>query len=151
MPEIDFTRFYPYKELTAHLRAICAEYPQLARMESIGQSHEGRDIWLVTLTNTATSPDTEKPAYWIDANTHAGEVTGGAVALYTIWYAASQYGQDEQVTRLLDNHALYILPRIAVDGAEKYLTTPHQLRTSTRRHPYDEDRPGLQPQHLDAD
>ena len=43
MPEIDFTRFYPYDEFTAHLRAICDEHPNVARMESIGQSHEGRD------------------------------------------------------------------------------------------------------------
>ena len=151
MPDIDFTRFYPYEEFTAHLRAICDEHPNVARMESIGQSHEGRELWLVTLTNTATGPDSEKPAYWIDANTHSGEVTGGAVALYTIWYVAAKYGSDPQVTRLLDEHTLYVLPRISVDGVEKYLTTPHLLRSSTRRYPYEDDQEGLYIEDIDGD
>src|SRR5438477_8716776 len=140
MPQIDFSHYYKYDEIRDFLDDVAREYPKLVSVSSIGKSYEGRDIILATLTNRETGPATEKPAYWIDANTHAGEVTGGAVALYTIWYAASQYGQDEQVTRLLDDHALYILPRIAVDGVEKYLTTPHSLRSSTRRYPYEEDR-----------
>jgi murein tripeptide amidase MpaA len=151
MPEIDFSHYYTYDELTTFVHTIAEEHPTLAQVESIGKSHEGRDIWLVTLTNLATGLAREKPAYWIDANTHAGEVTGSAVALYTIWYATSKHGTDEQVTRLLDNHALYILPRITVDGSEKYLTTPYMLRSSTRRYPYEEDREGLQPEDIDGD
>ena len=102
-------------------------------------------MWLVTLTNQETGPALEKPAYWIDGNTHAGEVTGSTVVLYTIWSYLSQYGRDAKITRVLDRHAIYLLPRISVDGAEKYLTTPYWLRSSTRLHPYVEERNGLSP------
>jgi hypothetical protein len=31
---------------------------------------------------------------------------------------------------LLETSAVYVLPRISVDGAERYLTTEHSLRSS---------------------
>ncbi len=151
VPEFDFSHYFRYDEIRGFLDAVARDYPQLVSISSIGRSYEGRDILLATLTNKDTGPDTEKPAYWIDANIHAGEVTGSAVALYTIAYYTHNYGKDERVTRLLDKYAVYVLPRLAVDGAEMYLTTPHFLRSSTRRYPYTEDREGLYPDDVDGD
>jgi murein tripeptide amidase MpaA len=142
--------YYTYDTLTRLLHELVAAHPTLATIESIGKSYEGRDLWLVTLTNQETGPALEKPAYWIDGNTHAGEVTGSTVVLYTIWSYLSQYGQDAKITRILDRHAIYLLPRISVDGAEKYLTSPYWLRSSTRLYPYIEERDGLSPADLDG-
>jgi len=74
MPQIAFDRFYRYSELTELLHAFAGEHPQLVAIESIGKSHEGRDIWLLTLTNAATGPASEKPAFWVDGNIHSTEV-----------------------------------------------------------------------------
>lgn len=142
--------YYTYDVLTKILHEFVEAYPQLAQLESIGKSLEGRELWLVTLTNQATGPALEKPAYWIDANTHAGEVTGSTVVLYTIWSYLTQYGHDEKVTRVLDRSAIYLLPRLSVDGAERYLTTPYTLRSSTRLYPYVEERDGLYPADIDG-
>lgn len=142
--------YYTYDTLTRILHELVAAYPHLATLESIGKSYEGRELWLVTLTNQQTGPALEKPAYWIDGNTHAGEVTGSTVVLYTIWSYLSQYGQDAKITRVLDRNAIYLLPRISIDGAEKYLTTPYWLRSSTRLYPYEEERDGLIPADLDG-
>ncbi len=151
MPKIDFSHYYKYDEVCKFLEATQKKYPKLISVSSMGKSYEGRDILIATLTNRDTGPDLEKPAYWIDANTHAGEVTGSAVALYTIDQYTSKYGKDPRITQLLDEHTLYILPRITVDGSEKYLTSPHYLRSSTRRYPYEEDREGLYPDDVDGD
>ena len=51
MPEIRFDRFYRYDDLTRLVQAFAEEHPHLMRVESIGKSHEGRDIWVVTVTN----------------------------------------------------------------------------------------------------
>jgi murein tripeptide amidase MpaA len=56
MPSVRFDRFYRYDELTAILKQYAAEFPQLATIESIGKSHEGRDIWVLTATSKATGP-----------------------------------------------------------------------------------------------
>ena len=86
-------RYLKYDEMTAFLQACAAAYPELCRLAEIGRSAEGRSIWAVTLTNTATGPDTEKPGYLIDANTHAGEVTGGTTVLYAIHKLLTGYGE----------------------------------------------------------
>ena len=142
--------YYTYDVLTRLLHELVESHPQLAQLESIGKSLEGRELWLVTLTNQATGPALEKPAYWIDANTHAGEVTGSTVALYTIWSYLTNYGVDEAITRVLDRCSIYILPRLSVDGAERYLTTPYFLRSSTRVYPYEEEQDGLYEEDIDG-
>jgi murein tripeptide amidase MpaA len=142
--------YYTYDVLTRLLHELVAAHPKLAQIESLGKSLEGRELWLVTLTNLETGPALEKPAYWIDGNTHAGEVTGSTVVLYTIWSYLNRYGGDEKITRVLDRSAIYLLPRISVDGAEKYLTTPYDLRSSTRIYPYAEERDGLYPADIDG-
>src|SRR5579884_443127 len=139
LPRPDFTCYYRYDELVEHLRSLVEARPHLAAMESIGKSYAGRDLWLVTLTNTAIGPAQEKPGYWIDGNTHAGEVAGSTACLYTIWRYLNDYGSDPRVTDLLDHQTTYILPRLCPDGAELYLTTPALLRSSVRHYPYDEE------------
>ena len=72
MPQpIAFDRFYRYDELAQLLNAIAREHPNLVALESIGKSHEGRDIFVLTVTNTATGPAREKPAFWVDGNPSA--------------------------------------------------------------------------------
>src|SRR5215470_11837045 len=105
MPDVAFDRFYRYDELTEILRAWAEEHPQLFRVESIGKSYEGRDIWLVTVTNFDTGPDLEKPAFLVEANIHAIEVTGCTAALHLLDKLVRGYGSDPKVTRCLDTRS----------------------------------------------
>jgi murein tripeptide amidase MpaA len=140
MPNTKFNRFYRYHELTRLLKAYAKEYPDFIRLESIGKSHEGRDVWLVTATNFPSGVDTEKPAFWVDGNIHASEVTASAAALYLIHALVTRYGQDETITRALDTRAFYIVPRVNPDGAEWALADkPRVIRSSTRPYPYEDD------------
>jgi murein tripeptide amidase MpaA len=159
-PALDFSQYLTYEKMTDALKQLAETYPNLARLDSIGKSHEGRDLWLMTITNFQTGKDTDKPAYWIDGNIHAAEITGSATALYTIQYLLENYGRNDEATSdpnlamvntLLDTRTFYIMPRHTPDGAERVLTTPHRLRSSTRPYPLDEDRDGLMPQDLDND
>src|SRR5512145_1435701 len=111
MPKIRFDRFYRYNEFTRFLKAYAKEYPNLIRLESIGKSHEGRDVWLVTATDFKSGSDAEKPAFWLDGNIHALEVTASAAALYLIPSLLTRYKKDDPVTRALDTCAFYIVPR----------------------------------------
>ncbi len=130
-----YDRFYTYDELTRFLQDACAAHPELTELESIGKSFENRDLWAVTVTNFDTGPAEDKPAMYIDANIHAGEVTGCAVCMYTLQYLLNNYGKDDRVTELLDTRAFYILPRVNPDGAELYLTSTDMLRSSVRPNP----------------
>ncbi|MCW3100104.1 MAG: putative carboxypeptidase [Chthonomonadaceae bacterium] len=151
--EIRFDTYYPYTELTARLQALVAAYPHLLKIESIGKSYEGRDVWCLTATNFATGPAEEKPAFWCDGNIHATEVSASSACLYLLNKLATQYGTDAQVTRTLDNHTFYVVPRVNPDGAELYFAEkPKYIRSSTRPYPYDEEPlDGLKPEDLDGD
>ncbi|MGK7933259.1 MAG: M14 family metallopeptidase [Microcystaceae cyanobacterium] len=151
LPPFDFSHYYPYSELVEFLDRMTTAYPNLSQLQAIGQSYGEKEIWLGTVTNQKTGNPLEKPGYWIDANTHAGEVTGSAVACYILYYLLTEYDQDPQVTYLLDHYTIYILPRIAVDGAEKYLTTPHRLRSSIRPYPYNDEQEGLYREDVNED
>lgn len=147
----DPTHFHTHDELTALLHGWAEAYPGLLAVESIGASHEGRDLWCATVTNRTNAPAREKPALYVDGNMHAGEVTGCAVALAAIFHLLTHYGTDAAVTDLLDTRTLYILPRVNPDGAERYLTTPYTLRSSVRPYPESEPDEGLTPEDLNGD
>ena len=153
MPEIAFDRYYRYDELTALLNAYTDEYPDLVQISSIGKSYEGRDIWLLTITNSKTGPAEEKPALWVDGNIHASEVSGSTACLYLINKLTTAYGKDDDVTRSLDTRAYYICPRMNPDGAEWALADkPKIIRSNTRPYPYDEEPlEGLEPEDIDGD
>src|SRR4028119_726528 len=142
-----FDEYLRYEDLTRTLHALAEERPSLCWVESVGRSVEGREIWLAELTNARTGPAAEKPAFWVDGNTHAGEVTGSMRALYLIEHLLESYGSDALVTRLLDEEAFYVLPRLSPDGAERYLTTPHTPRSNPRPSPPPYPHPALPPHH----
>src|SRR5512143_366051 len=153
MPTIATDALYRYAELTGILHELVSEHPRLLACESIGKSHEGRDIWVVTVTNTATGAAADKPAFWVDGNIHATEVAASAANLYFLHTLCTQYGSDADVTRALDSRAFYICPRINPDGAEWALADrPKWIRSSTRPYPYDEDEiEGLTVEDIDGD
>ena len=153
MPQIAFDRFYRYAELTEILHALPREHPHLVAIEAIGKSHEGRDIFVLTVTNSATGPASEKPAFWVDGNIHSTEVAASAAALYFLNMLVTQYGNDAEVTRALDTRAFYVCPRINPDGAEWALADkPKWVRSSTRPYPFDEeDVEGLTVEDIDGD
>ncbi|HYG60770.1 MAG TPA: M14 family metallopeptidase [Symbiobacteriaceae bacterium] len=148
--QIDFARYHRYDDLVYDLRQLAEAYPELTRLYSIGQSYEGRDLWCLEITNHATGDHADKPGYYVDANIHAGEVTGTACALYFAWYLLTGYARSAEIARLVDTVAFYVLPRVSPDGAEKYLSTPYFLRSSVRPYPFEEEQDGFYAEDIDG-
>lgn len=153
LPTPRFDQFYRYEELTALLFSYAEALPNLVSVRSIGKSYEGRDIWVLVLTNTATGADVDKPAFWLDGNIHAAELTASTTCLYYLHHLATLYGADDQVTQLLDSRCIYMVPRLNPDGAELALADrPRHIRSSTRRYPFDEEPvDGLSMEDVDGD
>src|SRR5438270_1700295 len=153
MPDVRFDRYYRYDDLVRLLRGYAEEYPDLVRLESIGKSYEGRDIWLATVSHAPSGEAGEKPALWVDGNIHASEVSPSSACLYLLERVVRAYGQDEQITRCLRTRTFYICPRMNPDGAEWALADrPRIIRSSTRPYPHDEDPPGnLLVEDIDGD
>jgi murein tripeptide amidase MpaA len=151
--ELSLDRFPRYAELTAILEGFARSHPRLFTLETIGRSYEGREIRVLTATNVDTGTAAEKPAFWIDGNIHAAELTASLACLHFVQHLAENYGVDADVTRLLDTRAVYVCPRINPDGAEWALADkPTFIRSSTRPYPFDEEPvDGLTIEDIDGD
>ena len=146
-------KFHTSAEVNASLEAWAHEFPQLTELYSIGNTLNGKPLMVLEITNKQTGAAGVKPGFYYDGNIHAGELTGGEVALHFAWYLLSNYGRDERVTGLVDTRTLYVRPKFNPDGADIALTTAQTLRSTPR--PYDQDLDGLldedPPNDLDGD
>lgn len=139
LPEPSFDRFPRHEELGRLLRGYAQARPDLFELRELGRSWEGREIWLLVATQRATGPDTDKPAFWVDGNIHAAELTACTAVLYWLHQLATGYGSDPKITTLLDTRCVYLCPRLNPDGAELALADrPRHIRSSTRPYPFDE-------------
>jgi len=127
---IAFNRFYDYDETTALLRKLAEAHADIMTLRSIGKSVEGRDLWVVTLTNPATGPAERKAGMYIDANIHGNEVQGTEVCLYTISFLAENRSRIPKVRELVDRRVFYILPMVNPDGRAHWFAAPNTRHSS---------------------
>ena len=144
-----YDHYYLQDEIEAHVKQLKDEHPDIFDYETLLTTQDGHHLIAATLTNKSTGDACDKPAFYIDGNTHAGEVTGMMAAMHTMDYFATNYGTDEKVTFILDNMAVYIIPCVSPDGSRTYLTTPYSLRSVNRD--YYEKGDGLQQEDMDGD
>ncbi len=152
MTEIRFDRAPRFAELSEWLQQLAADYPELVTLEVLGRSHEGRELWIATVTNTATGPHDEKPAVWLDGNIHATETTASVALIHLLHRLCTGHGNDERVTRALDTRTFYIVPRVNPDGAELALgEVPFVVRSTVREWPRADQADGLIVSDIDHD
>lgn len=153
LPQPKFDQFYKHTELTSLLKGFAEARPDLLELRELGRSHEGRPIWLLVITRKSTGIDDDKPAFWVDGNIHAAELTASTACLYWLDQLVRQDGKDAQVTELLSTRVIYLVPRLNPDGAELAMAErPRHIRSSTRRYPWDEAPvDGLTVEDMDGD
>lgn len=118
-----FERMPPYEELTSALQSAVAQAPHLAKMWSLVKSEGGRDVWCVEVAaNKELLPPAQRPALLVTGNMHAAEITGSMIGLYLLEYLTQKYPADARVADVLEQMVIYIVPRLAVDGAELVIT-----------------------------
>ena len=144
-----YDHYYKYDELEKNLKYFSEKYPELCDLESICVTEENRNVYAMTITNKNTGAALDKPAFHIDGNTHAGEVTGSMAAMHAIDVLLTGYGEDKVITKILDRMTIYVVPRISPDGAETYLTTPYSIRSVNRSH--NPEKGGVRSEDLDGD
>ena len=124
----EFDRYLRYHDLVEWLTTLAAGHPDLVAIETYGQSHEGRDLLLVTITDPATGTHDTKPAHWVDASIHAVELTATVAACRLIQHLADGYATgDPTVTEALRTRTFYVVPRVNPDGAEWALADSPQV------------------------
>ncbi|RIJ47965.1 hypothetical protein D1614_12640 [Maribellus luteus] len=151
-----FDRYYNYEEVVKAMEVLHAAYPDLTQLESLGESEEGRKIYVLKINNSKTGAELEKPGVWVDGNIHGNEIQAGEVCLYYANMLLTKYGTNEKITKVVDRNVHYIVPVVNVDGRAHFFEDAHTPSSSRSiRVPKDDDNDGLfdedAPDDLDGD
>jgi hypothetical protein len=151
-----WNRYHSHAQATKILQDLAKVYPKLCKLQSIGKSYGKRDMWVMTITDSAVGDAKTKPGFWIDGGIHANEVQAVEVVLYTAWFLAEAHAHSEFLQRLLRERVIYLMPMMSPDARDAHMQRPnttHSPRTGMR--PRDDDRDSLidedGPDDLDGD
>ncbi|MDP7639910.1 MAG: M14 family zinc carboxypeptidase, partial [Candidatus Hydrogenedentes bacterium] len=106
-----------YNALTDMLEAYASDFPAIARLYTLGQSVQGRELWVMRVSD---NPDNEEdePEFKYVADMHGDETVGGELCLYFIDLLLKEYGVSQRITDLVDSTEIWIVPRMNPDGFE---------------------------------
>jgi len=142
--QVSWNKYYDHAGITDILKKIAAAHPGLAKLESIGKSYDGRDIWCITITDYSIGDPSKKPGMYIDGNIHSNEVQGSEFSMYTAWYLTESFNDTRFIKELLADKVFYIIPTINPDARDGFFKKPNTAsspRSGTV--PVDNDLDGL--------
>ncbi len=103
-------------EIEIFMDSISTEYPSIVTPKwSIGQTIQGRDIWVFKISDNPGIDETEPEIYY-HAAIHAREVITPEVLAYYLRYLMNNYGSDPEVTYLIDNREMFFTLCANPDG-----------------------------------
>lgn len=141
---VSWNQYHDVQGLADFLNQLQDNFPDLARLYSLGLSYEGRQIWCLEITNRRNGDPRRKPGMLIDGNIHGNEVQAGEVVAYTAWSLCESFGANEKINDLLDHFVFYLIPTTNPDGRDYWFHAPNDANSSrSGKKPLDEDRDGL--------
>jgi len=108
----DVVAWTTYEEMMQFLNDRVSEHPELISMKIIGQTAEGRDVPLITVSRN--DGEENKLRVFYIGRVHGNEPSGTEGLLHFI----RQLAEDPEVNALLRRVDFFILPNINIDGAE---------------------------------
>ena len=105
------------------------DYPELCKVENIGNSANGREILVARISDNVNEEENE-PEFLYTAQMHGNEILTYVLMLRFIDYLLSNYGSNTEVTDLIDNIEIYINPLANPDGT--YAGGNNNVSNSTR-------------------
>jgi hypothetical protein len=118
-------------ELEAFLFQVVADHPSIARLESLGTSHQGRTIWGLMISDNAAVDEDELAILFSGAH-HAREVMTPEVVMDTIDYLTDNYGTDSEITARVDAYQIWCVPMVNPDGVHRVFTADSYWRKNVR-------------------
>ncbi len=111
---------YTLEEYRTILDSMLLLYPELISKRVIGKSVEGRDITLFSVS--APGEGVSRRRALLTGLHHAREPVSGTNVIYTMWALLEGYGNDIEITSLLDHRRVDCVPVVNPDGYQKNLS-----------------------------
>jgi murein tripeptide amidase MpaA len=114
--------YHNYAEQTAELRKIVADHPSIASLSTIGKSFEGRDLWLLKISDNVGTDEAE-PEVLFTCQQHAREHLTPEMCLRIANRYTDGYGSDAAITGVVNSREIWIVTSINPDGSEYDIAT----------------------------
>ncbi|KAH7638986.1 zinc carboxypeptidase-like protein [Dermatophagoides farinae] len=117
---IRFNKYHNYDDMTRLLKHVAKKHSNLTRLYSIGRSKQGRELWVMHLTDDSDDGETVtiKPNVKYVANMHGNEAVGREMLLHLIAYLVNFSNRSANVRKLLRHTNIHIMPSMNPDGFE---------------------------------
>ncbi len=108
--------YFTYAEVASRIDEYRKKRPSImSERMSIGTSIEGRSIWALKISDNPSKAENE-PKILYTALTHSREPEGMMALMYFVRYIMDRYGEDPEVTWLVNNRELWFIPVVNPDG-----------------------------------
>uniref|UniRef100_A0A3Q2Y7G1 Carboxypeptidase D n=1 Tax=Hippocampus comes TaxID=109280 RepID=A0A3Q2Y7G1_HIPCM len=114
----NYDKYYNYIELTGRLRSYAQKYAHIANLSSIGQSVQGRELWVMRITKDPHIESPGKPRFKYIGNMHGDETVSRQVLVYLVDYLLTKYAEERRIAELVNTTDIYIMPSMNPDGFE---------------------------------
>lgn len=105
------------EEIGDQIKDIVAKNKDIMALTSIGQSEEGRELWVVKVSDNPEQDETEPEVKYI-ANMHGNEIVGRELMVRLLKDLGQKYRNADMATvSLIKNTEIYIMPSMNPDGA----------------------------------
>ncbi|KAI1280635.1 Carboxypeptidase B [Halotydeus destructor] len=122
-PEAYFKDYRDFKVTEQWCKELVRRHRDKCKMESIGKTYEGRDLWVITCF-----AGQRKPVCHMQANIHAREWITTPTLCYFMMCMLDGYGHDQEMTELGDSYEFHIMPCVNPDGYSYSRTTDRLWR-----------------------
>jgi hypothetical protein len=114
----------PSNGIAAQLHQIAASHPQIADLQVIGHTAQGREILALKIAQNPTKLS-NRPAVLFSATQHAREWIATETDMRILKYYVGKYdAHDKGVQKLLQNTALWFVPVMNPDGYQYTFLNP---------------------------
>ncbi|GMT00523.1 hypothetical protein PENTCL1PPCAC_22697 [Pristionchus entomophagus] len=119
--DVDKTKIrnHDYTRMTSWLKETALSYPNITSLYSAGKSTEGRDLWVLIISDNPFVHEELEPEIKYVGNMHGNEVVGRETLLYLIDILCKNYGKNKWLTELVDGMRIHIMPSMNPDGYER--------------------------------
>ena len=125
-------RYKNPEEIEILLKEFHQNYPAITKLESIGKSLEGRDIWALKISDNPNLKEINEPVFLVNSMHHAREVMTPEVAIDMIEYLLTNYFSDSKVRSWVNKSEIWVIPMFNVDGNHKMWDGNKWWRKNTR-------------------